>query len=149
MLSSVAMHYLWWILALILIGAEILLPGYFMLWIGIGAALTGVVVLALPGLSLLSQSIVFGVLAFVSCAGYWYGLRPRLQRNEPGDARLNRRGEQSIGQHYVLAEAIIHGRGRARVGDTLWTVSGPDLPVGSTVEVVAVEGNTLLVKPSP
>lgn len=146
MLSNVGLHYLWWILALVLIAAEILLPGYFLLWIGIGAALTGVVMLVLPGLSLLVQAIVFGVFAFLSCAGYWYWVRPRLQEREPGDARLNRRGEQSIGQHYVLAEAIVNGRGRARVGDTLWTVSGPDLPVGATVEVVSVEGNTLMVK---
>lgn len=146
MLTSVGMHYVWWIVALVLIAAEILLPGYFLLWIGIGAAVTGLLMLVLPDLSVLTQAIAFGVFAFLSCAAYWYWVRPRMYAREPGDARLNRRGEQNIGQHYVLAEAIVNGRGRARVGDTLWTVSGPDLPVGATVEVIAVEGNTLLVK---
>ncbi|TBR40756.1 NfeD family protein [Dyella terrae] len=145
-MNDLGLHYLWWILALVLIAAETLLPGYFLLWIGIGAAFTGLAMLVLPGLGLLTQAVLFGVFAFLSCAGYWYLVRPRLQAREPGDARLNRRGEQSIGQHYVLAEAIVNGRGRARVGDTLWTVSGPDLPVGATVEVVSVDGNTLRVK---
>ncbi|WP_445146138.1 NfeD family protein [Dyella sp. Tek66A03] len=147
-MEQVALHYWWWILALLLIALEVILPGYFMLWIGIAAGVTGLVVLVAPGLSLLGQALVFAVLAFLSCAVYWYGLRPKLMRNEPGDALLNRRGEQKIGQRYVLAEPIINGRGKARVGDGLWLVSGPDLPVGSMVEVVGVDGTTLLVRPS-
>jgi inner membrane protein len=148
MFASVAAHYLWWIVALVLIAIEVIMPGYFMLWIGIGAAVTGVLVFALPGMSMLTQSIVFAILAFASCAAYWYGLRPALYRKEPGDERLNRRAEQLIGNRYVLIEAIVNGRGRARVGDGQWMVSGPDLPVGSTVEVVAVEGTTLKVRPA-
>lgn len=147
MFPDVATHYLWWIVALVLIGAEVLLPGYFLLWIGIGAAATGLVVLVAP-LSMLGQAIAFVVLAFLSCAIYWYQVRPRMRRTDPGESRLNRRGEQNIGRQYVLAEAIVNGRGKARVGDGLWLVSGPDLPAGSTVEVVAVDGNTLQVKPA-
>lgn len=146
MFASVAAHYLWWIVALVLIAVEVLMPGFFMLWIGIGAAATGLLVLVMPGLSMIAQAIAFAVLAFASCAVYWYGIRPKLQRNEPGDDRLNRRGEQLIGKRYVLIEAIVNGRGKAQVGDGQWLVSGPDLPVGSTVEVVAVEGTTLTVR---
>jgi len=146
MMEQIALHYLWWILALVLIAIEVILPGYFMLWIGIAAGITGLVVLVAPDLSMLGQALVFVVLAFLSCAAYWYGLRPRLMRDEPGDALLNRRGEQKIGQRYVLAEPIVHGRGKAKVGDGLWLVSGPDLPAGAMVEVVGVEGAMLLVK---
>ncbi|WP_109127265.1 NfeD family protein, partial [Dyella sp. C11] len=132
-MEQIALHYLWWILALVLIAIEVILPGYFMLWIGIAAGITGVAVLMVPGMSMLAQAVVFTVLAFLSCAVYWYAVRPRLMREEPGDALLNRRGEQKIGQRYVLAEPIVHGRGKAKVGDSLWLVSGPDLPVGSCV----------------
>lgn len=148
MFASVAAHYLWWIVALLLIAIEVIMPGYFMLWIGIGAAATGLLVLLMPGLSLLAQAVVFVVLAFVSCAAYWYAVRPALQKGEQDDGRLNRRAEQLIGGRYVLSEAIVNGRGKARVGDGQWLVSGPDLPMGSTVEVVAVEGTTLKVKPA-
>ncbi|GAB2565806.1 NfeD family protein [Dyella jejuensis] len=147
MSTSIAVHYLWWIVALVLIAIEVMMPGFFMLWIGIGAAITGVLVLVMPGLSLLSQAIAFVVLAFGSCAAYWYGVRPTLQRDQPGNERLNRRGEQLIGKRYELIEAIVNGQGKARVGDGQWLVSGPDLPAGSTVEVVAVEGTLLKVRP--
>jgi inner membrane protein len=146
MFGSIAMHYLWWILALVLIAVEVVMPGYFMLWIGIGAALTGLLALLAPDLSLLTQALAFVLLAFLSCAAYWFWLRPRLQHDEPGRERLNRRAEQMIGQRYVLIEAIVNGRGKAQVGDGQWLVSGPDLPVGSTVEVVAVDGTTLQVR---
>ncbi len=145
-MNDVALHYLWWIVALLLIGGEVILPGYFMLWIGIAAAAMGVVLLAAPDLSALTQAVVFAVFAFVSCFVYWKVVRPRLDRIPPGNERLNRRGEQLVGQRFVLCEAIVHGRGKAKVGDGMWLVTGPDLPLGATVEVVGIDGTTLKVK---
>ncbi|EIL99652.1 hypothetical protein RHOFW104T7_05930 [Rhodanobacter thiooxydans] len=139
-------HYLWWILALLLIAGELLLPGYFLLWIGLAAAATGVVLWLDPALGMLAQAVLFGLLAFASCVGYARWLRPRLARRVAGDERLNRRAEQMIGQRYELIEPIVNGRGKARVGDGQWLVSGPDLPRGTTVEVVAVDGTTLKVR---
>lgn len=146
MFESIAMHYLWWILALLLIAGELLLPGYFLLWIGLAAAAMGVVLWVDPALGLLAQALLFGLLAFASCVGYARWLRPRLERRASGDERLNRRAEQMIGQRYELVEPIVNGRGKARVGDGQWLVSGPDLPRGATVEVVAVAGTTLQVR---
>lgn len=145
-MDNVALHYLWWIVALLLIGGEVILPGYFMLWIGIAAAAMGVVVLAAPDMSALAQAVVFAAFAFVSCFVYWKVVRPRLDRIPPGNERLNRRGEQLVGQRFVLCEAIVHGRGKAKVGDGMWLVTGPDLPLGATVEVVGIDGTTLSVK---
>ncbi|MEO5830429.1 MAG: NfeD family protein [Rhodanobacter sp.] len=139
-------HYLWWILALLLIASELLLPGYFLLWIGLAAAAMGAVLLVDPALGVLAQATLFGLLAFASCFGYARWLRPRLERRAPGGERLNRRAEQLIGQRYQLIEPIINGRGKAGVGDGQWLVSGPDLPLGATVEVVAVDGSTLRVR---
>ena len=146
MFESIATHYLWWILALLLIAGEVLLPGYFLLWIGVAAAAMGVLVWLLPPLGLLLQAVLFALLAFAACVLYARLLRPRLERREPGSERLNRRGEQMIGQRYELVEPIVNGRGKARVGDGQWLVSGPDLPLGATVEVLAVEGTTLQVR---
>ncbi len=143
---QLAAHYLWWILALLLIAGELLAPGYFLLWIGLAAAAMGVLLWVVPSMGLLVQAITFGVLAFAFCVAYARWLRPKLEKRAPGSERLNRRAEQMIGQRYELVEAIVNGRGKARVGDGQWIVSGPDLPRGSTVEVVAVEGGTLKVR---
>lgn len=145
-MSQIALHYLWWIAALLLLGGEVLLPGYFMLWIGLAAAVMGVVLLVLPGLTALAQAVIFVVLAFASCFLYWKWVRPRLNRIPAGNERLNRRGEQLIGQRYTLCEPIVQGRGKARVGDGMWLVTGPDLPLGATVEVIGIDGTTLRVK---
>ncbi len=141
-------HLVWWSVALILAAAEVLAPGYFLIWIGLGAAATGGLVLLLPQLGVLAQAFSFTVLAFLSCAAYWRWLRPRLQRDERSEATtLNRRGASLVGRRLVLTEAIRDGRGRARVGDGVWLATGPDLPAGSEVEVVGSEGVLLNVRP--
>ncbi len=139
-------HYLWWILSLLLIAGEVMAPGYFLLWIGLAAAAMGLLLLALPSLGLLAQAVLFALLAFAFCFAYARWLRPRVERRDAGDDHLNRRGEQMIGQRFELIEPIINGRGKARVGDGQWLVSGPDLPLGTTVEVLAIDGTTLRVR---
>ncbi|MGN6092983.1 MAG: NfeD family protein, partial [Luteibacter jiangsuensis] len=89
---------------------------------------------------------VFAVFALGFCLSLCIGGGPRRPRGPPGNERLNRRGEQLIGQRYVLCEAILNGRGKAKVGDGTWLVTGPDLPLGATVEVVGIDGTTLRVK---
>jgi len=146
MFTNLTLHYGWWLLALILVGAELLLPGYFMLWIGIAAAAMGLLLTFLPPLSLLAEAFLFAVLAIVSCFLYWKFVRPAI--DEPSEQPLlNRRAEQLIGRRYVLDAAIVNGQGKARVGDSHWLVEGPDLPAGATIEVVGVEGATLQVRP--
>ncbi len=145
MLTNLATHYGWWLLALVLIGAELAMPGYFMLWIGIAAAMMGVLVLIVPDLGALAQAFAFAVLAIVSCVIYWKFVRRELSRASD-QPLLNRRAEQFVGRRYVLDSAIVNGQGKARVGDSVWLVEGPELPAGSAIEVVAVNGTTLTVQ---
>lgn len=141
-----AIRHAWWILALLLIAAEMILPGYFLLWIGIAAGLMGILTLAWPGLGMLGQAIAFGVLAVASCAIYWRFIRPHAEQRDD-QPLLNRRGARLVGRRFTLVEPIVHGRGRIPVGDGWWRAEGPDLPAGAEVEVVAVEGATLQVRP--
>ena len=139
------MHYGWWILALVLIGAELLTPGYFLIWIGFAAAALGIVTFFAPELSFLVQAVLFAVLALVSCFVYWRFVRKVV--NESSDQPLlNRRAEQFIGQRYILDTAIVGGKGKVRIGDSPWLAEGPDLPAGAEVEVVSVSGTTVKVR---
>ena len=147
MLTNLTLHYGWWLLALVLVGAELLLPGYFMIWIGIAAAAMGLLLTFLPPLSVLAQAVLFAALALVSCLGYWKFVRTAI--DEPSEQPLlNRRAEQLIGRRYVLDVAIVNGQGKARIGDSHWLVEGPDLPAGTTIEVTGVDGATLKVQPA-
>jgi membrane protein implicated in regulation of membrane protease activity len=59
---------------------------------------------------------------------------------------LNRPAAQLVGRVLVVAEAIDGGRGKVRVGDTLWPAEGPDVAVGSEVRVIAAKGTVLVVE---
>ena len=59
---------------------------------------------------------------------------------------LNRRSVQLVGRVGVVEETIAHGRGRVRIGDTLWLVEGPDAPAGALVRVKAAQGAVLQVE---
>lgn len=146
MLSELLDHYGWWLLGLLLIATEMVAPGYFLLWIGIAAAVMGVVTLLLPGLPFVLQTVVFAVLAVMICGIYWKYIRPRAELRDD-QPLLNKRGERMIGRRVLVAQAIVNGRGKVSVGDGEWLAEGPDLPIGSEVEVVSIRGTTLQVRP--
>jgi membrane protein implicated in regulation of membrane protease activity len=143
-MDNLVNHYGWWLLALLLIAAEMLAPGYFMLWIGIAAGAMGLLMLVVPGLSAIAQAVVFALLAIAACLAYWKFLRPLAEQRDD-QPLLNKRGAQLVGQRFVLCDAIVNGRGKVKVGDGTWLAEGPDLPAGSEVEVTAVQGTTLKV----
>jgi inner membrane protein len=59
---------------------------------------------------------------------------------------LNRRAAQLVGRVVALEEALVHGRGKACVGDTVWMVEGPDAPAGAKMRIVGAEGAVLRVE---
>lgn len=134
----------WWGVALALFATEALLPGTFLLWLGFAAVATALLVLALP-IDPVSQWFVFGVLGLVS-VGIGWKLRTRINAKPEDHLTLNRKGAQLIGQVFPLESAIVDGRGRLKIGDAFWRAEGPDLPQGTRVRVVAVEGAGLRVE---
>jgi hypothetical protein len=49
-----------------------------------------------------------------------------------------------VGRDFLLERAIVNGAGAIRVHDSVWRVTGPDLPAGARVRVTAVEEGVLL-----
>jgi len=74
-----------------------------------------------------------------------------LQRTNPSslNSSLNARGEALVGQVFVLDQPILAGRGRIKLGDGSWIVTGPDMVAGAKVRVAAVSGTELRVEPAP
>lgn len=144
-MENLVTHYGWWLLALVLIAAEMVAPGYFMLWIGIAAGVMGLVTLVAPQIPALGQAVLFGVFAIASCLVYWKFIRPLAEQRDD-QPLLNRRGQRMVGRRVIVCEAIVNGRGKVRVGDGEWLAEGPDAPAGSEVEVVGVAGTTLRVR---
>jgi hypothetical protein len=134
----------WFVLGLGLVIAEMVIPGMFLLWIGIAAGVTGLVALVLPEMGWQIQFIVFAALS-VACV---FAARAYLSRHpiETADTTLNRRGSQYVGRVFNLHDAIVNGRGTVRVDDTIWRADGPDLPAGSKVRVTGIAGTVLKVE---
>jgi inner membrane protein len=137
----------WMALGAALLVFELFLPGVFLLWIGIAAILVGTLSLQLWNMGFWTwqlQVLVFLVLSLLSA---YAGSRIMAARRDDSDQPLlNRRSEQMIGRTATLTEPIREGRGRIKLGDTMWRVSGPDLPVGARVRVVAAEDSELVVE---
>ncbi len=134
----------WWLLGLALILLEMLIPGVFLLWIGLAALGTGLAVMLLPGLSGQWQWLLFTGLTVASLAVGWSYFR----RHPPVSANplLNRRGQQYVGRVFTLNEPIVNGRGKLRVDDTVWKVAGADCRAGVQVRVTGVDGVMLQVE---
>lgn len=134
----------WMVLGFVLLALEIVVPGIFLLWIGIAAILTGAVTMQLWDWSMWTwhaQVLLFLVLSLASAyVGHRIAGPNELESDQP---LLNRRSEQLLGRTATLSEPIREGRGRIQLGDTLWRVSGPDLPVGTRVRVVSVAESDL------
>lgn len=137
----------WWALAAVLLVCEMLLPGVVFLFVAVGAAFAGLVLLIASDASLEFQLIVFAIVSVVSAVV----LRPYFKRlqSRTADATLNARGEALVGREFVLDQPILAGRGRIKLGDGSWIVTGPDMVAGAKVRVVAVTGTELRVEPAP
>jgi inner membrane protein len=136
----------WWALAAVLMICEMMLPGVVFMFLAIGAAAAGLLLLIASDLSLEMQLVVFAIISVASAVG----LRPLLRgmQKRSDDPNLNARGDSLIGKIVVLDQPILGGRGRVKLGDGSWTVTGPDMVAGSKVRVVAVDGTELRVEPA-
>lgn len=133
----------WFILAVILFSLETLIPGVLLLWFGIAAAIVGLLGLA-TGFVWQWQVIAFALIAMITVFWVRRYVRPEATKSDLPD--LNVRGAQYIGRIVVVETAIHSGRGKVKVGDTVWTAVGEDAPVGSEVEVTGVQDTALVVQ---
>ncbi len=128
----------WMALGFVLLILEIFLPGVFLLWIGLAALIVGSLSLIFwdAGFWVWQLQVVIFLVLSLACA--FAGKKiVKSGGNTSDQPLLNRRGDQLVGRLATLTEPIVNGRGRVKIGDTMWRVAGPDLPAGTTVRVKA------------
>jgi membrane protein implicated in regulation of membrane protease activity len=132
----------WFILAAVFLLIELAAPGVFMLWLGLAAIMVGFIAVGAQ-LSWQVQLIAFALLS-IACIPAWRYFARRVET--PADRPfLNRRAEGYVGRVFVLDKPIVDGVGTIRIEDTVWRVTGPDLPAGSRVKVAQADGADLVV----
>lgn len=124
---------------------EIAVPAMVCIWLAAAALAVAAISWRYPGLSWEYQGLVFAVMAVASVAlGRTAFVRTK---SSEGGTHLNRRAESYIGRMFTLDGAIVDGRGRLRIDDSVWQVAGPDLPAGTRVRVTGAENTLLHVEP--
>ena len=137
----------WVVLGFILLLLELIFPGVFFAWFGLGALLTALVSLLFYNLSWIAHwevevifFLIFSIIMVLIGRNFF---RRDRETDEP---LLNRRTDQIIGKKVVLEEPVRDGKGRIRVDDTIWRIKGPDLPEGAEVKVVAFDNGVFTIE---
>ncbi len=137
-------HWFWLLAGALLGAAEIIIPGFFLIWFAIAALITGALTL-LFDISVPLQIGLFAVLAVFSVyvGRKWFADNPIIS----SDPKLNDRGARLVGEIVAVVEPIEHGTGRVKVGDSVWSARGVDAATGTRVRVTGADGSVLLVEP--
>ena len=132
-----SVHWIWWIAAILLIGAELLTGTFYLLAIGIAVALGGVT--AWLGASTEAQFVGAGVLGVALTI---VAHRLRIGRGTPPP-----QPSLDIGQPAKVATWGVDGRARVAYRGSTWDaeLANPDVPREETLYIVGVRGSVLLL----
>ncbi len=143
MLDGIEPGWIWAIGGVVLLIAELLAPGFFLLFIGTAAIATGVFTL-LFDLGIAPQLVLFAV---YSALAVMLGKRFYAQPDTPDQQLgLNDPSKRMIGKSVLVVDPVDQHGGRVRVGDGEWSARGGPAAVGERVVVTGVEGNCLTVE---
>ena len=134
----------WWaIIGLVLLIAEMVAPGFFLIFIGAAAIATGLFTL-LFDLGLAPQLVLFVIYTAVAVliGKRWYAQPDTGEQ----DHSLNDPTRRIIGRVATVVETIDAHGGRVRLGDGEWSARGGPAAVGDKVTITAVDGNCLTVE---
>ena len=136
--------WLWAIGGLLLLIAEVIAPGFFLMFVGAAAIATGLFTI-LFDLSLGPQLMLFVLYsALAVMIGKRYYAEPDTPEQQLG---LNEPAKRLVGRSATAVDPIDEHGGRVRLGDSEWSARGGPAAAGDRVEIVGVDGNCLLVGP--
>jgi membrane protein implicated in regulation of membrane protease activity len=134
--------WLWLIGGVVLLIAEVIAPGFFLVFLGAAAVATGLFT-ELFDLGAAPQFALFALYAVIAVmAGR------RFYANRPSSSPLlNDPAARLVGKVVTVVAAVDEHVGRVRVGDGEWSARGGPAAVGERVRITGVEGNCLNVEP--
>jgi membrane protein implicated in regulation of membrane protease activity len=138
--------WLWLIGGVILLIAEIVAPGFFLVFIG-GAAIAAGLFTVLFGLGPAAQLALFALYALLAVMAGRRFYANRAENN--ADPLLNDPAGRLVGKVVTVVAEVDEHNGRVRVGDSEWSARGGPAVVGARVRITGIEGNCLIVEPAP
>lgn len=133
----------WWVISLGVIVIEALKPSGVFAAIALATALTGAALMKVPDFAIQLQLGMVATLSLVLAIIF----RLFAKHAGPADERFKAKASEHIGREIVLKMPIQNGFGEAKLDEHFWELKGPDLPVGTKVRIIGVDGNMLAVRP--
>ena len=135
----------WLVIGVIFLALEVFVPGAILMWFGFGGLLTGVLLWLIPSMTLNLQILIFSLFSIASIF-LWKKYGAKADNVETDNPNLNNRWRDYIGRETLLIEPIENGTGLAKVGDSAWKVRGKDMPKGTRVKIVDIDGLFFVVE---
>lgn len=145
------MNLLWWhwlVVGLVLIGLELVVPSFTIIWFGCGAVLVGIVMLVAPAFPLAAQLLTWTVVSALLTLAWFRYFNPRTNRTVSGTSKGSVVGETGL----VIRPAEPYSKGRVKfqlplMGADEWPcLADESLEVGDRVRVVDLEGHVMRVE---
>ena len=137
----------WLLVAVVLVVAELLTLAFVALYFAVGAV--GAAIAGGLGANVGIQLAVFGIVSLASL----FLTRSPLRRALSRTPTVVSNAPTVVGKRAVVTRPILEGpgqRGQVRVGTEEWSARGESenaITEGTTVEVVAIDGVSLVVRP--
>lgn len=141
----------WAVIGMLLMTGELFILSFVMLWFGVAALVTALLLWVVP-MDLLSQVVIWLGLSIVACILWFRLIQPRIKTR----TKAGLGGSVIIGEiGMIVSPVVANGLGVVRfsvpkVGAAEWacrTLDGRPIEVSTRVIVTAVMGNELIVIP--
>lgn len=145
------MEILWWhwlAVGLVLVGLELVIPSFTIVWFGLGAVVVGIILALVPGFPLFAQILTWTVVSALLTFAWFRFFNPKSSRTFSGSSKDAVVGEIGL----VIRAAEPYDKGRVKfqlpvLGTDDWPCKADEpLEVGDRVKVVDVEGHVLKVE---
>lgn len=145
------MNLLWWHWlagGLLLIGLELFVPSFTIIWFGLGAVLVGIILAIFPAYPFSAQILTWTLVSAALTFAWFRYFNPRSSKTFSGSATGAVIGEAGL----VIRAAEPFAKGVVKfqlplLGADEWPcLADESLTVGDRVQVVAVEGHVMKVK---
>ncbi|MET0181649.1 MAG: NfeD family protein [Caulobacterales bacterium] len=135
----------WFVLALILLIAELMAGSLYLLWPAVAAGVTGLCALFF-GWGLIPEIALFSALTIGLTIFGRPMLKNRLLPAQESNG-LNERDKSMVGMRGVASATFVNGMGEVRLQDTIWRANSAEgITAGQAIEVTGADGTIVTVK---
>jgi membrane protein implicated in regulation of membrane protease activity len=139
----------WFLIGLVLVLSEFMLPGIILVFFGLGAWITCLTTWAGLTDGLAGQLLVFAVSSILLLVLLRRWFRARFLGHKAGEQDPFANLDDFTGETVTVIEDVSAAGGRVEFKGAAWSArSASEIPAGTRATVVAVEGITLVVEPS-